>query len=169
MKKDIIPVDTILNIKEYAEILEHIKTDILQTQLRAASSISQELTMLYWRIGKSLSEKIEVEGWGAKIVVTLSKDLARAFPGISGLSLRNLQYMQKFAKIYKDSNCAMAVAQLPWGHNVTLLEKLENNDQRLYKILISLLELQVIQRSWLILYQKNLKANCQQLQKSKQN
>jgi predicted nuclease of restriction endonuclease-like (RecB) superfamily len=125
IKKD----DQGLNVQEYAGFLEHIKIDILQTQLRAASSISKELIMLYWRIGKNLSEKIEAEGWGTKVVKTLADDLSKNFPGIAGFSLRNLQYMQKFAKTYGDSNCAAAAAQLPWAHNLVLMDKLDNINQ----------------------------------------
>ena len=39
--------------------------------------------------------------------------------------------MRKFAETYLDVNFATAVAKLPWGHNIILLEKLGNNDHRL--------------------------------------
>jgi predicted nuclease of restriction endonuclease-like (RecB) superfamily len=89
---------------------------------------------LYWRIGKELIEKIDNEGWGSKVITTLASDLARSFPDLAGFSLRNLNYMRKFAESYPDSNCATAVAQIPWGHNLVILEKVENNDQRLWYV-----------------------------------
>ncbi|GAB5411101.1 MAG: hypothetical protein ChlgKO_02150 [Chlamydiales bacterium] len=52
--------------KSDGTFLEKVKNDILQSQLRAASSITLELTQLYWRIGKDLSEKTTIEGWGTK-------------------------------------------------------------------------------------------------------
>ncbi len=119
---------------EYVQFLENIKTDILQTQLKAALSVSKELTMLYWRIGKIISEKMNAEGWGARVVERLSNDLGKSFPGIAGFSIRNLKYMRKFADCYTDINCAAAVAQIPWGHNIALLEKLQNSEQRLWYI-----------------------------------
>ena len=119
---------------EYTQLLEHIKTDILQTQLRAAVSITTELTMLYWRIGKHLSEKIAVEGWGSKVGETLAKDLKDLFPDLAGFSYRNLRYMRKFAETYADLNLAAAAAKLPWGHNMVLLDSLQNNDQRLWYV-----------------------------------
>ena len=85
----------------------------MQTQLKAALSVSFELTMLYWRIGKELSEKIVVEGWGAKVIENIARDLEKAFPGISGFSLRNLRYMRKFAETYTDINFAAAAAKYP--------------------------------------------------------
>jgi predicted nuclease of restriction endonuclease-like (RecB) superfamily len=117
---------------EYANFLENIKKDILQTQLRAAVSVTEELTLLYWRIGKALSEKMKAKGWGAKVVEALAHDLAREFPGIVGFKLRNLHYMRAFAETYQDGNFATAVAKLPWGHNIVILEKLQSNEQRLW-------------------------------------
>ena len=118
----------------YAKLLEQIKTDIFQTQLRAALSITKELILLYWRTGKILSEKTREEGWGAKPLERLSKDLKNGFPDIQGFSLRNLQYMRKFAEGYPDANYAAAAAQIPWGHNMLLLDKVEDSAQRLWYI-----------------------------------
>jgi hypothetical protein len=53
-------------LDDYVSFLNQIKSDILETQLRAALSVTGELTNLYWRIGKNLAEKIAEEGWGAK-------------------------------------------------------------------------------------------------------
>lgn len=128
------------NIKtqEYIKLLDHIKKDILQTQVKAAVCVTKELILLYWRIGKEISEKIKIQGWGTKVVEELAKDLESAFLGISGFSLRNLRYMRKFAEIYPDLNFATAVAKLPWGHNIVLMEKLKKNDQRLWYVKQSL-------------------------------
>lgn len=119
---------------EYTQFLENIKKDVLQTQLKAALSVTKELTLLYWRIGKSLSEKMSAEGWGAKVVETLAQDLKKSFPDIAGFSLRNLRYMRTFAETYDNENVATAVATLPWGHNIAILEKLHNNDQRFWYV-----------------------------------
>jgi predicted nuclease of restriction endonuclease-like (RecB) superfamily len=116
----------------YAKFLEHIKKDIQDSQLRAAMSITKELTALYWRIGKMLSEKVSLEGWGAKTIEKVSKDLGSSFPGVGGFSLRNLQYMRKFTDCYPDSNCATAVAQILWGHNIVLMEKIDNLEKRIW-------------------------------------
>ena len=132
MKKVIIKNNDSLVTPEYAQILEHIKTDILQTQLKTAMSVSTELTMLYWRIGKHLSEKIKSEAWGSQVEKKLTQDLTSCFPGITGFSLRNVRYMKMFAQTYTDLNCATAVAKLPWGHNIALLERVSDNNQRLW-------------------------------------
>lgn len=131
-KKSSIKKSDNLVLKSYAQFLEQVKKDILQTQLRAAQSVTTELTLLYWRTGKGLSEKIATEKWGTKIVEKFAHDLGIAFPGIAGFSLRNLRYMRDFAEAYPDLNFATAVAKLPWGHNTVLLNKLQDDNQRLW-------------------------------------
>ncbi|NDD58358.1 MAG: DUF1016 family protein, partial [Chlamydiae bacterium] len=59
---------------------------------------------------KLLSEMISKEGWGAKTLQKLSRDLIKTFPDVKGFSLRNLQYMREFAENYPEENCATAVA-----------------------------------------------------------
>ena len=54
-KKAIINWSKALDRKDYSKIFEQLKTDIQQTQLRAALTITKELILLYWRTGKILS------------------------------------------------------------------------------------------------------------------
>ncbi len=123
-----------ISTKEYANLLEQLKKDIQQTQLRAALAITKELTMLYWRMGKMLSDRITNEKWGTKIIEHLAKDLQESFPDVSGFSVRNLKYMRKLADCYQDINCAAAAAQIPWGHNMIILDRVKDPNQRLWYV-----------------------------------
>lgn len=40
---------------------------------------------LYWNIGKAILDKQAEEGWGAKVIDRMLKDLKEAFPEMSGL------------------------------------------------------------------------------------
>lgn len=123
-----------LDQKSYGNFLQQLKDDIQQAQLKAALSITKELTLLYWRTGKMLLEKVNEEGWGARTLERLARDLKEEFPYVSGFSVRNLQYMRKFAVSYAEENYAAAAAQIPWGHNMIILDKLEDVDQRKWYI-----------------------------------
>jgi predicted nuclease of restriction endonuclease-like (RecB) superfamily len=90
--------------------------------------------MLYWRIGKILIEKTREEVWGAKPLERLSKDLKNDFPDITGFSVRNLKYMRQFAESMPNANRAAAAAQIPWGHNMLLLDKVEDPAKRLWYV-----------------------------------
>jgi len=84
-------------------------------------------------LGKLLSEKKIEKGPGAGVVERLSIDLKTEFPEI-GLSPRNLWNMKRFFERYKDASSKLiqAVAVLPWGHNLLLLDKLQDNDEALF-------------------------------------
>lgn len=132
MKKNAINIVKNVAPKEYVKLLDQLKNDIQQTQLKAALSVTKELTMLYWRTGKALSQKIRAEGWGSKAIERLALDLRSSFPTVAGFSVRNLKYMRKFADSYQGLNCATAVAQIPWGHNIALMERVISSDQRFW-------------------------------------
>ena len=40
--------------------------------------------------------------------------------------------MRQFAECYPEENWATAVAQIPWGHNIALMEKVDSLEKRLW-------------------------------------
>lgn len=112
--------------KSYIEFLDQLKKNIQQARLNAVVSITKELILLYWRIGNLLSQKIIAEKWGSKTIELIAKDLSRDFPGISGFSYRNLHFMRQFADYYPDGIYETAVSQIPWGHNIILMQKISS-------------------------------------------
>ena len=68
---------------------------------------------------------------GSKFIENLAADIRISFPNVKGYSVRNLKYMAKFAKTYPDETFVQqAVAQIPWGHTVVLLDKFSDNTVR---------------------------------------
>lgn len=91
--------------------------------------------MLYWHIGRDILERQAELGWGAKVVGQISKDLRAAFPEMKGFSSRNLKYMRAFAEAWPEEAFVQhAVAQIPWFHNVVILEKVKESESRDYYI-----------------------------------
>jgi predicted nuclease of restriction endonuclease-like (RecB) superfamily len=121
--------------KGYAELLQTLKQDILSSRIRAHLSVNKEMISLYWRIGNQILNRQEKEGWGAKVIENISKDLSKEFPEMKGLSARNLVYMQTFAKAYPDFQITQAaLAQITWYHNITLLDKIKDYEERIWYV-----------------------------------
>jgi predicted nuclease of restriction endonuclease-like (RecB) superfamily len=121
--------------KEHGTFLKEIKDKILSSQVKAALAVNQELITLYWEIGSKIHLKQRSEGWGAKTIESLSKDLKSSFPNMQGFSHRNLKYMVHFAKEYPNFAIGQqVVAQIPWGHNILLLQKLTSLEDRLWYV-----------------------------------
>lgn len=115
----------------YGELLEELKARISAAQARAALAVNRELVLLYWQIGRRILERQAEEGWGAKVIDRLAVDLRRAFPDVSGFSARNLKYMRAFAEAYpQEPFVQQPVAQIPWGHNTTLLDRVKDPEER---------------------------------------
>ena len=105
--------------QSYQDWLNQLKIQIRSSQQRAILAVNQELVLLYWQIGQNILQRQDQQGWGAKVIDRLSKDLSAEFPEIKGFSTRNLKYMRKFAEAWQDKQIVQqAVALLPWGHNL---------------------------------------------------
>jgi len=119
----------------YAFFLDGLKTRIRAAQVKAALAVNAELVLLYWRIGRDILVRQKKEGWGARVIDRLSADLRAAFPEMQGFSPRNLKYMRAFAEAWSDEQIVQqAVAQLPWGHNVRLLDRIDGHAERLWYV-----------------------------------
>jgi predicted nuclease of restriction endonuclease-like (RecB) superfamily len=92
-------------------------------------------------VGSAIIEHQSKEGWGAKIIDSLSNDLKKAFPEMKGFSIRNLKYMRQFASVYRNVSVVQEqLAQLSWYHNITIIQKVQNDDIRqwyVYKTMYS--------------------------------
>ena len=119
----------------YVEFLTNVKTQIRRAQVKASLSVNCELILLYWNIGNQILERQKQAGWGAKIIDRLAKDIRQEFPIIKGFSPRNLKYMRAFAQSYPDKQFVQQlVAQIPWGHNVVLLNSIKDDKERIWYI-----------------------------------
>ena len=115
----------------YADWLTELKTRIHSAQQRATLAVNRELVLLYWQIGQDILARQSAQGWGAKVIERLALDLRAAFPDMKGFSPRNLKYMRAFAEAWPDAEFVQAVlAQLPWYHQLALLDKLPGPETR---------------------------------------
>jgi predicted nuclease of restriction endonuclease-like (RecB) superfamily len=122
----------------YKELLNELKEKIRNAQLKAALAVNEELIRLYWDLGKTIVEKHRQEKWGSKVVDNIGLDLQQSFPGEGGFSRSNIFYMRSFYLAYEIVQQAVGqleslpIFRVPWGHNIVLLTKLKDNDQRLW-------------------------------------
>jgi len=124
---------SIIPDEHYGEFLRSLKHRIRQAQVRASLSVNKELIRLYWQIGREILNRQQQEGWSSKVIERLARDLKLEFPGMKGFSTRNLLYMRAMAEAYPDEQIVLQViALIPWGHNQTLLNRLETQEQRLW-------------------------------------
>ena len=142
----------------YTTLLADLKARVRAAQLRAVVSVNRELILLYWDIGRIIVEAQTTKGYGKQVVERLADDLHEAFPKMDGFSPRNVWRMRAFYLAWTEGsqkhrqpvgnldskilpqlvaeldghNLPQPVADIPWGHNVLLLEKIPNPILRLW-------------------------------------
>lgn len=130
----------------YAELLADLKARIASAQVKAALAVNRELISLYWETGKTIVARQRQEGWGKGVIEHLARDLHRAFPGMSGFSASNIWRMRAFYLAYCREVTILAqpvrelppdqppeaMLDIPWGHNIVLVEKIEARNERLW-------------------------------------
>ncbi len=111
--------------------VNRIKSEIKTTQLNTMQYANKNLIMMYFRIGKILDENSK---YGNSFIENVAKAIKVEYPIIKGFSSRNLKYMKKFYIEYKtNEKMQQLVAQLPWGHNILLMEKIKDiNVRKIY-------------------------------------
>jgi len=87
---------------------------------------------MYWQIGRLILDRQATEAWGAKVLDRLAVDLRSEFPTRRGFSRSNLHAMRSFAQAWPDGAAIVQqpVGQLPWGHVVVLIQRLDDPQTR---------------------------------------
>jgi len=120
-----------IDAQSYSAFVGDLKRKIAEARHRAGLSVNRELILLYWNIGRDILARQESEGWGAKVIDRLAQDLRRSFPEMTGLSARNLKDTRAFAEAWPDREIVQQLAaQLPWGHNMLLLDAVKAPEER---------------------------------------
>ncbi len=135
----------------FPTLLKEIKARIRQAQTRAVLAVNAELVRLYWDIGRLIHERQARDGWGAAVIPRLARELRNDLPEQKGFSERNMKLMVQFAREYPEAfrpmsekgqppvaqllaapNGQLPVAQIPWAHNVLLMQRITEKADRLW-------------------------------------
>ena len=136
---------TLASNSEFKSWVSQLKQDIRSAQVKAAIKVNTELLRLYWRMGADICEKQKSASWGDGWLKELSRELMAEFPGMKGLSYRNLKYVRQWYQFYNeqliigqqvvaqldDANMQQSVAQIsedvffsvPWGHHLYIMSQ----------------------------------------------
>lgn len=113
----------ITDLTLYTDLLGDIKTRIRLAQVKATLSANAEMILMYWDIGRLITERQQREGWGAAVIPRLSRDIRNDLPEEKGFSKRNIGYMIRLAHEYGTSPIMQQpVAKLHTFENADFIE-----------------------------------------------
>ena len=129
----------IINTKNFKKWVSNISLRYKQSQIKAAIKVNTEMLSFYFELGKEIANTSFKAVYGSKFYENLSKELISNLPNVTGLSPRNLRYMERFYTLYKDvdSNLPQVVAQLysiPWSHHRCIIDKCKDINEALFFI-----------------------------------
>ena len=111
------------------ELIDNIKSIIVNSRKSVAQKVNQALIITYWEIGKTIVENERKKGidtqTSRQLILSLSKKLTRELG--RGFSRSNLFNMRKFFLEYKTVQTLSG--QLSWSHICELLI-IEDKDKR---------------------------------------
>mgnify|MGYP002868699301 FL=1 len=120
------------NISEsdYNSILQQAVAVIDKTRSVVSKSVCAAIGSAHWGLGKLLHDRKLESIHGSSVVRRLSADLKERYPQM-GMSPRNLWDMKKFYERFCDCDPKLrqAVAVLPWGHTLKLMQKFGDDDE----------------------------------------
>jgi len=137
----------IITTQEYRDWLIDIKQRVQSAQLKAATAVNTALLEFYWHLGADIVQKQKNATWGSGFLKQLSEDLMAEFPDMKGFSYRNIVFVRQWYLFYtqEDTKLKQAVSllagqivpqlvQIPWGHNIAIIQKCDTIEQALFYV-----------------------------------
>ena len=148
---------------DYSAFIRDVKHRIQSAQIKAAVRVNQSLLFLYWELGERIIEKQKESKWGDAFLEQMSRDLRDEFPSMKGFSRRNLYAMRQWVLFWTENwrqdvanleeekmsgsivkqpasqlqgleFVPQLVAQIPWWHNILIIQKIENAEEALFYV-----------------------------------
>ena len=116
--------------KDFKIIINKVKNQISNTKIEIFRNANMCLLKLYYNIGKIIYDNSE---WGNKFIDEMACEIKISFPNIKGFSVRNLKSMKKYYLICsQNKKVQTASAQIPWSHNMIILDKIKDDNKRIW-------------------------------------
>ena len=141
---------------EYKQWLYEIKQKFQSSQIKASIQVNSILLEFYWNLGNEIVEKQKNSTWGSGFLQQLSIDLSAEFPDVKGFSYTNIKNIRQWflfwqqavgelestksqqlvgeSSIENTKQVVSQILQIPWGHNVVIIQKCKNMQEALYYV-----------------------------------
>ena len=107
----------------------------------AYRKVNEELILLYFEIGKYLSELIDNSSYGDKIIDKSVGFMMENYQLAKWFNKRNTRSMVQFYKTYKDDDLALQlITQLSWTNNILILSRTKSIEERHFYLQLAINE-----------------------------
>ena len=142
--------------QEYKIWLESLKNKFRSSQIKASIKVNTTLLEFYWDLGEQIVQKQEEYKWGSGFLEKLSRDLSAEFVDVKGFSYTNVKNIRQWfvfwqqlmgelkttksqqlvgeSGVDKTKQAVSQILMIPWGHNITIVQKCKNIDEAIYYV-----------------------------------
>lgn len=114
---------------------------IQNARSNAIRQANSTLIELYYEVGKYITNEVRNTNWGRGVVKELAHYIQQNYPTIKGFSDKNLWRMKQFYEAYENHNDLLPlVKQLSWTHNLTIISRTKQLQERIFYIRLSINE-----------------------------
>ena len=114
---------------------------IQEARENALRKVNEELILLYWNVGKYISEQLEFQKWGSSYVDELASFISENCPDVKGFNRRGLYRMKQFYETYKDKEfVSTLLTQISWSNHLAILSSSKSDEEREFYIRLSIKE-----------------------------
>ncbi len=114
---------------------------IQEARENSIRKVNEELILLYWNVGKYISEQLESQKWGSSYVDELASFISENCPEVKGFIRRGLYRMKQFYETYKDNEfVSPLVTQISWTNHLLIMSKTKTDEEREFYVKLCLKE-----------------------------
>ncbi len=147
--------NNIINNK-YKSWLQDLKQNFQKAQIKAHIQVNSTLLEFYWQLGNDIIKKQKEFEWGSGFLEQLSMDLSAELPNVKGFSYSNLKNIRQWVTFWqqvvaktntiksqqlvgeleniKGEQLVAQLTQIPWGHNIAIIQKCKNVEEALFYV-----------------------------------
>jgi predicted nuclease of restriction endonuclease-like (RecB) superfamily len=116
--------------------------DLIQnSRENAIRKVNEELILLYWNVGKYISEQLELQKWGSSYIDELAAYISENCSGIKGFNRRGLYRMKQFYETYKDNEfVSPLVTQISWTNHLLILSNTKTDEEKEFYVKLCIKE-----------------------------
>lgn len=117
-------------------------TDIIEeARVNAYRKVNEELILMYQKVGRYLSEKMQDVSYGDGFIDSLATFIQQRFPGIKGFNKRGLYRMKQFYETYAgDEKVSPLVTQISWTNHLLIMSGCKSAEEREFYIRLCIKE-----------------------------
>jgi len=114
---------------------------IQKSRENALRKVNEELILLYWNVGKYISEQMQMQKWGSSYINEMAKFISENCPEIKGFNRRGLYRMKQFYETYKDSEfVSTLLTQISWSNHLAILSAAKSLEESEFYIKLCIKE-----------------------------